>query len=212
MRVVLLCVVFLVVVGCSKTFQPYHSTADIPTYSKVEKSSLRHIDIEDKESATKEYGVFSGLDSTSGHYLLVAPRKKDGEPGAGSSNPFRRCNMLHSVTLTPEKALEFLDVVELSVGHWNDDLECNEALYYEFKNAPEHKVEQVSPNVSIWYPSLLYSHQLNCDGSLVRLIIGEDFVYYTVDLDKLDELRNLRDLLEMGMDDLRRRGYLDSPS
>lgn len=184
--------------ACAQKFNPYHSTASIPHYSETTKTSIRYISRGDSKSKSMEYGVFACVDSLNLKYLIFAPRS----PHRVTNNPYSYYWMQRSVCLKIQDAKELLRVAKNSVDYWDLKKPVSDALYYEFKSAPEQEIKQISQNVVEWTPSIKYWYQLNISGSIAYLIFGENTLRHVVELERLENVQELIYLLEAGMKEL----------
>ncbi len=198
--VVLICITLLS--GCVPG-QYYHSSADIPRYSRTVNSELTIVRANSR--GDRSYGLIVAADYESGNrkvtYLLIAPVL-----GMNTGLSMEDFNLDACSVLTVDNAISLLVELDKAIKQWEAKTQAADGAFFEFTVAPEQPLKAPGRNMHPVKYFVKFTCGITRNNKAARLYFGLENVdaeilirSHSVEFDSLDKLKDFQVLLDTGV-------------
>ena len=187
--ILLLC---LWICGCGTKYLPYHSTADIPHLTTRGATAMTFIRGDEDRANRRRYAVIAAIDDGTLSYVLIAPAN----PGVSYVDDLSEAYVGQGAPLSLENANDLIAGLADVLNTWELQLNHEDGRFYEFMQAPEQDLVQLSPNVIQWRPTIRFNYNHTHRGPVAGLSIRDDLIAYSFEFKKREEIDDLRSLLQ----------------
>lgn len=186
---------------------PYNSTADIDHLTVAEASEFQFIYGDKTREKLREFGVFAARDNQEIYYLLIAPYIAPSAGPRATINRFQVYPINKAVMLQTPKVSELLIILDSVISTWTDSLPPDKAVSYQYLVTPEQKITKLSENVYEYNATFRFWYQRGIDKPICYWVLRNE---YDHSFKSLEEVEDLYELLTMGMEELKKMGYVDA--
>ncbi|MFH0735696.1 MAG: hypothetical protein V1773_13900 [bacterium] len=174
--------------GCFPKPILYHSEAKLPYQHSSTKTKFELMN----GTFNYEFGIVAAKDNDTLSYVLVVPSYS----GLVNIRDLKDVNLNYAITLLPNQANEFVNILESAAANWNENISKKNGTAYEFLIAPENLIVKQSENVYTWYPKLSFYYQNNENGPLCNLFLGGGTIAFAYKFDKVASIKGLAEIIK----------------